>query len=606
VKKGQDSLQLDTSNLGFSSLIYIHTFTMKQTTSFSQRANARTTEPQLQERWFLKPNYSTNKDAFFLHDGPPYANGKVHMGHALNKVLKDTANRAASNPGRFVPGFDCHGLPTEMKVLQSLSDSEKESLTPFELRQKCREYATQAVEQQKSAFQRLGVLADWDNAYLTMSPEYEAAQLEAFGELYFSGYLYRDLKETWWSESSQTVLAEAELEYAAGSEEPLDWRTKQPVERRTTLQWFVSMENLLPQALAAAQDVDWGSPQAANRFLSMLKDRPDWCVSRQRVWGLPLPFFYDSQTHEPLLTRETLSHLCELFRAKTSDCWWELTTEELLPPQYRNGSRYYKGTDTMDVWLDSGLSWYAVSKNYGLQFPADAYLEGSDQHRGWFQSSLLTSVALTGKAPYKRVVTHGFVLDENGRKMSKSEGNTLDPLEVMDTYSADVLRLWALTQDHTKDLQAGERTMSESFEFYKKLRNTCRFGLSNLFDFAPENRLPLSSLLPEDQEAVAASYDLREAMLSNFQDFQFHPATKLLREYLSNTSAHWFGTEKTGLKARLYQFYEDMGGTPDSYERRSGQTALELVLKNLTDALEPALPHLATETKEYLFLKESF
>lgn len=578
---------------------------MKPTTSFSQRANARTTEPQLQERWFGAPDYSKDNDAFVLHDGPPYANGKVHMGHALNKVLKDVANRAAEKPGRFVPGFDCHGLPTEMKVLQSLTDAERESLTPAQLRQMCRDYAMNAVQAQKEAFQRLGVLADWDNAYLTMSPDYEAAQLEAFGELYFKGYLYRAMKETWWSPSTQTVLAEAELEYLPGSTQPLDWRTKQPVERRTTLQWFVGMENLLPQAMDAAATVDWGNQASYNRFTSMLKGRPDWCVSRQRVWGLPLPFFYDSETHEPLLTRETLTHLCDLFREKSSDCWWTLSTEELLPENYRNNGRtYYKGSDTMDVWLDSGLSWYAALKTRGMKFPADTYLEGSDQHRGWFQSSLLTSVALTGMAPYKRVVTHGFVLDDTGRKMSKSEGNTLDPMEVVDTYSADVLRLWATSQDYTDDLRAGDRSLSEAFEFYKKLRNTFRFGLANLFDFQSENRLPLSDLLPEDQLAALASAELLDSMTTNFRNFEYQTATKLLREYLSDTSANWFGTETTGLKSRLYQVYEDMGATPDSYERRSGQTALAMMLHNLANAVEPALPHLAAEVKEYLFFPQ--
>ncbi len=353
----------------------------------------------LQQEWRL-PEHDDNQDTFLLHDGPPYANGKTHAGHALNKVLKDFHNRYWLTQGKnvnFRPGFDCHGLPTEMKVLESLTPEQRTNMNPLELRRLCREYANNAYQQQTTSLQRLGVLADWENPYLTMSPEYESRQLEGLARMLELNLLYRAEKEVWYSPSTNTALAEAELEYLPSDtkkENPLDWRTKQPVERRLMTQWFVDLSNLRSQAQSVAEQVDWGTEESKNRFTSMLSNRPDWCVSRQRAWGLPLPAFYHNKTNQPLLTAETVRHFAQLVADHGSDCWWSMSNEELLPAAYRSqANEYRRGFDTLDVWMDSGLSWLAVM---GEDATADLYLEGSDQHRGWFQSSLLTSVALTG------------------------------------------------------------------------------------------------------------------------------------------------------------------------------------------------------------------
>lgn len=559
---------------------------LKPNTSFPLRANAKEKEPLFQQQWNNQPKVSNpnSSKTFTLHDGPPFANGKVHMGHALNKVLKDVANRYYAQEGykvHFVPGFDCHGLPTEMQV-----DKDR-TLPPLELRSKCSEYASNAVSQQQDVLKCLGLMADWDNSYLTMSPEYEAAQLEAFAQLYFNGYLYRAEKEVYYSPSSHTVLAESELEYKDGS--PLDWRTGEPVEKVLSKQWFFDLEQLRDRALEQAELVNWDSDRGKSRFLSMLKSRSYWCVSRQRTWGLPLPFFYD-ENDSPLLTLETLNFLMEKVRDRGSNVWWELPVEELLPPQYLNdGHTYRKGTDTMDVWLDSGLSWYAVLKQRNMSFPADVYLEGSDQHRGWFQSSFLTSVALTGMPPFKSVVTHGFVLDKNSEKMSKSKGNALNPTDVLNKYSADVLRLWVVSSDFRNDVAVSDENLEQAFEFYKKLRSTFRFALANLFDYQPTTDV---ELLDEDKQALDLVNSTLVTVKHHYEKFEFNKAMSAVKNLLSTLSADWFGEETTKLKGRLYQAYE---GQYDSPERRSGQHALNLFVLALLEMTSPVTPHLGYE-----------
>ncbi|MEB3232610.1 MAG: isoleucine--tRNA ligase, partial [Leptolyngbyaceae bacterium] len=633
-------------------------------TDFSMRANAVKREPELQQFWADQKIYETLAtenpgDTFVLHDGPPYANGALHIGHALNKILKDTINKYQILKGRkvrYIPGWDCHGLPIELKVLQSMKSSERQSLTPMQLRQKAKAWALEQVEQQREGFKRYGVWGDWDQPYLTLQPEYEAEQIRVFGQMVLKGYIYRGMKSVHWSPSSRTALAEAELEYpdghvsqsiyaafplvgvsepaeavlspfldslgvaiwtttpwtipanlavavnpdltyavveVKGNSEPkmgfshllvakglidrltqvfgvelvetatiqgkdleyctyrhplfdrespvviggdyvttesgtglvhtapghgqddfrvgqqyglpvlcpvdeggymtaeagpfeglnvlkdandavigalteamsllkrepyehrypYDWRTKKPTIFRATEQWFASVEGFRDQAMAAIAQVQWIPAQGQNRITAMVGDRADWCISRQRTWGVPIPAFYDEETGEVLMNEETMAHVQAIFRQHGSDAWWEMDVADLLPEAYRhNGHRYRRGTDTMDVWFDSGSSWAAVAQQRdGLQYPVDMYLEGSDQHRGWFQSSLLTSVATNNCAPYKIVLTHGFALDENGRKMSKSLGNVVDPKVVIEggqnqkqepPYGADVLRLW--------------------------------------------------------------------------------------------------------------------------------------------------------------------
>ena len=639
-------------------------------TSFDMRANAIKREPELQQFWAENQIYerlSQNNpgELFILHDGPPYANGSLHIGHALNKILKDIINRFQLLQGRkvrYVPGWDCHGLPIELKVLQGMKQAERQQLTPLELRHKARDFALIEVEEQRQGFKRYGIWGDWEHPYLTMKPEYEAAQIGVFGQMVLKGYIYRGLKPVHWSPSSKTALAEAELEYPEGhtsrsiyaafpmitlaadvqvlepylselsvaiwtttpwtipanlavsvnpdltyavvevgeeiknqkyllvaadlvqrlsatlgtnltvltsvtgkalehstyrhplynrespiviggdyvttesgtglvhtapghgqedylvgqrynlpllapvdadgnfTEEagqfaglnvlgdgnqaviqamteagsllkeepyvhkyPYDWRTKKPTIYRATEQWFASVEGFREEALKAIASVNWIPAQGENRITAMVSERSDWCISRQRSWGVPIPVFYDEATGEPLLSEETIAHVQAIVAQKGSDAWWELPVEELLPAQYRNNDRSYrKGTDTMDVWFDSGSSWAAVLKQRSqLRYPADLYLEGSDQHRGWFQSSLLTSVATNGLAPYKTVLTHGFTLDEQGRKMSKSLGNVIDPGVVIEggknqkdepPYGADVLRLWVSSVDYSSDV----------------------------------------------------------------------------------------------------------------------------------------------------------
>jgi isoleucyl-tRNA synthetase len=583
-------------------------------TDFNMRANSAQREPELQAFWqehqiYDKLSQTNPGELFVLHDGPPYANGDLHLGHAMNKILKDIVNKYQLLQGRkvrYVPGWDCHGLPIELKVLQTLKPEERQALTPLQLRQKATSFALETLDKQREGFKRYGVWADWDNPYATLNPAYEAAQIGVFGQMFLKGYIYRGLKPVYWSPSSQTALAEAELEYPEGhtspsvyaafqvlnlsqallapfdpylgelgvaiwtttpwtlpgnlavavnpelvysvvevsennptdfkylivakdlvetlstklnttltiqasvmgrllehctyqhpfleriseiviggdyittesgtglvhtapghgqddylvgqryglpilapvddagnltaeagpfeglnvlkdanpaiiatlktakvllKEEPYvhkypyDWRTKKPVIFRATEQWFASVEGFREAALQAIQAVKWVPAQGENRITPMVAERSDWCISRQRSWGVPIPVFYDEATNEPLITAETIARIQELFAAQGSDAWWNLSVEELLPESYRqNGHTYRKGFDTMDVWFDSGSSWASVVQSRGElcdRYPVDLYLEGSDQHRGWFQSSLLTSVAVNGHAPFK-------------------------------------------------------------------------------------------------------------------------------------------------------------------------------------------------------------
>jgi isoleucyl-tRNA synthetase len=647
-------------------------------TPFNMRANAKQREPEIQSFWAQQQLYERLSQApggerFTLHDGPPYANGALHVGHALNKILKDIINKYALLNGkraRFIPGWDCHGLPIELKVLQALSSSERQALTPISLRQKAHAYALEQVALQRVGFERWGIWGDWEQPYLTLHKRYEAAQIGVFGQMVLAGHIYRGLKPVHWSPSSRTALAEAELEYpdghvspsvyaafavealpaalaqqldAAGVDAagliaagqlavaiwtttpwtlpanlavsvngaldyaicatpsgqhllvaadlrdslaatlsleltpllqvkgaalegivyrhpllersspvvvggeyittesgtglvhtapghgvddfntgrkynlgvlcpvdeagtltaeagpfaglnvlkdansaiiaalrdagallaeapyghryPYDWRTKKPTIFRATEQWFASVEGFREAALQAIADVEWLPASGRNRIDSMVRERGDWCISRQRTWGVPIPVFYHRESGAVLLNADTLSHIQALFAEHGSDVWWQRDEAGLLPEPYAaEADQWRKGTDTMDVWFDSGSSWAGVVQERGLNYPADLYLEGSDQHRGWFQSSLLTSVAVNGHAPYKRVLTHGFTLDEKGRKMSKSLGNVVDPAVLVEggknekqepAYGADVLRLWVSSVDYSADVPLG-------------------------------------------------------------------------------------------------------------------------------------------------------
>ncbi len=815
-------------------------------TNFDMRANATKREPELQQFWAEEQIYEhlsqENPGAVFvLHDGPPYANGTLHMGHALNKVLKDIINKYQLLQGRkvrYVPGWDCHGLPIELKVLQAMKPEERKNLTPLELRHKARDFALETIAQQSKDFQRYGIWGDWQHPYMTLTPDYEAAQIGVFGKMVLNGHIYRGLKPVHWSPSSKTALAEAELEYpeghtsrsiyaafpmiaagetggtiapylptlkvaiwtttpwtipanlavavnpeltyavvevgeqksevgsreseagsrksgvgsqesdnsptpsplhpstppplhpstphhlivaldlvqqlsgvlgieltvkatlpgkdlehstyrhplfdrespiviggdyvttesgtglvhtapghgqedylvgqryglpilapvdgdgnftaeagvfaglnvlgdgnqavidalqAAGSllkEEayihkyPYDWRTKKPTIFRATEQWFCSVAGFRDQALAAIGTVRWIPAQGENRITAMVSERSDWCISRQRSWGVPIPVFYDEATGEPLLTQETIAHVQQLFAEKGSDAWWELSLEELLPESYRhNGHSYRKGTDTMDVWFDSGSSWAAVvQQRPELTYPADLYLEGSDQHRGWFQSSLLTSVATNGCAPYKTVLTHGFTVDEKGRKMSKSMGNGIDPLEVINggknqqqdpAYGADVVRLWVSSADYASEIALSKGILKQLADVSRKIRNTSRFLLGNLHDFDPaQHTVPYEELPELDRYMLHRITEVFDEVTDAFETFQFF---------------RFFQTVQNFCVVDLSNFYLDIAkdrlyiSSPDSPRRRSCQTVLAVAIENLARAIAPVLCHMAED-----------
>ncbi|MEM6450958.1 MAG: isoleucine--tRNA ligase [Cyanobacteria bacterium P01_D01_bin.105] len=780
-------------------------------TDFSMRANAVKREPELQAYWNEKGIYQrlaeeNPGEPFILHDGPPYANGDLHMGHALNKILKDIINKYQTLQGRkvrYVPGWDCHGLPIELKVLQKLKSKVRRELTPLSLRQRAKDFALETVDKQSAGFQRYGVWADWENPYLTLQPEYEAAQLGVFSKMVENGHIYRGLRSVHWSPSSQTALAEAELEYPeehvspsiyiafpmvaasdatketlapyidslgvaiwtttpwtipanvavsvnadldyavvesksgepfkylivakelaeklsetfatglsvvaelkgaalagatykhplaekdsafdrvspiviggdyvttesgtglvhtapghgqedfavgqrenlpilcpvdargnftaeAGSFEglnvlktaneviiealteekvllkhepyshkyPYDWRTKKPVIYRATEQWFASVKGFVGEALEAIDEVKWIPAQGQNRITAMVSERSDWCISRQRTWGVPIPVFYEEETGEPLMTKETIAHVQAIVADKGSDAWWEMSVAELLPEPYRsNGKSYVKGADTMDVWFDSGSSWASVvQQRTGLDYPAEIYLEGSDQHRGWFQSSLLTSVASNGHAPYRQVLTHGYVLDENGRKMSKSLGNGVDPKVIIEggnnkkqepPYGADVLRLWVSSVDYSGDMRLGMRNVKQMSDVYRKIRNTARFLLGNLHDFDPaKDAVPYAELPELDKymlhRMTEVSADVKEAFES-YQFFQF------------------FQTVQNFCVVDLSNFYLDIAkdrlyiSAADSARRRSCQTVIAVAIENLAKAIAPVLVHMAED-----------
>ena len=774
-------------------------------TDFDMRANAVKREPELQKFWAEQQIYeqlSQNNpgDLFILHDGPPYANGALHIGHALNKILKDTINKYQLLQGRkvrYVAGWDCHGLPIELKVLQTLKPEERKQLTPLSLRHKAKEYALKAVEVQLQSFKRYGVWGDWDHPYLTLTPDYEAAQIGVFGQMVLKGYIYRGLKPVHWSPSSKTALAEAELEYPEGhtsrsiyaafeviglskelqmlldpflgelgvaiwtttpwtipanlavsvnpdlvyavvevgadfssnfkylivakdlidrlsetlgttltekstmtgrslehctyrhplydrqseiviggdyvttdsgtglvhtapghgqedyqvglryglpllspvddngdfTEEagqfaglnvlgdgnsaviqalaeagsllkeepyvhkyPYDWRTKKPTIFRATEQWFASVEGFRDEALAAIAKVTWIPAQGENRITPMVAERSDWCISRQRSWGVPIPVFYDESTGEPLLNEETIAYVQAIVAEKGSDAWWELSVEELLPEHYR-GRAYRKGTDTMDVWFDSGSSWAAVLKQRDdLRYPADIYLEGSDQHRGWFQSSLLTSVAVNGYAPYKTVLTHGFTLDEQGRKQSKSLGNVVDPMIVIEggknqkeepPYGADILRLWVSSVDYTNDVPIGKTILRQMSDVYRKIRNTARFLLGNLHDFDPAKDAVAYAQLPElDRYMLHRMTEVFSDVQDAFESFQFFRFFQTVQNFCAVDLSNFY---LDVAKDRLY--ISDI----NDLRRRSCQTVLAIAVENLARVIAPVLCHMAED-----------
>ncbi|ECC1398146.1 isoleucine--tRNA ligase, partial [Listeria monocytogenes] len=688
-------------------------------TDFPMRGNLPNKEPEWQAKWEEEKLYekiqekNAGRKAYILHDGPPYANGELHMGHALNKTIKDIIVRYKSMAGfssPYVPGWDTHGLPIETAIAKKGVKRKEMSIAEF--RKLCAEYAMTQVDGQRTGFKRLGINGDWENPYITLLPEYEAEQIKVFGEMAKKGYIYKGKKPVYWSPSSESALAEAEIEYqdkksasifvafkvtdgkgvldegtniviwtttpwtipanmgitvnpdldyvviesagekyvvaeallpslreklgfedatvvktVRGSEldrvvtkhpfydrdslvmngehataeagtgavhtapghgeddfligkkydlevlaplddrgvfteeapgfegvfydtankmvtekleevgallkmefithsYPHDWRTKKPVIFRATAQWFASIDAFRDDLLAAVKGVNWTPAWGETRLFNMVRDRGDWVISRQRAWGVPLPIFY-AENGEAIITDETINHISELFREHGSNVWFERDVKDLLPagfthPGSPNGE-FTKETDIMDVWFDSGSSHQAVlNARPELSRPADLYMEGSDQYRGWFNSSLTTAVAITGEAPYRNVLSHGFALDGEGRKMSKSLGNTLLPGKVIKQLGADIVRLWVASVDYQADVRVSDEILKQVSEVYRKIRNTMRFLLGNINDFNPTtNAVSYENLREVDKYMLIKLNDLVKNVKDNYEAFEF-------------------------------------------------------------------------------------
>ena len=753
-------------------------------TEFPMRGNLPKREPDIQEKWEERNIYkkvqerTKGRPMFVLHDGPPYANGDIHMGHALNKILKDFIVRYKSMSGfnaPYVPGWDTHGLPIEQALTNKGVD--RKEMTVAEFRKLCEEYAYEQIDSQRTQFKRLGVRGDWENPYITLKPEYEAQQIKVFGEMAKKGYIYKGKKPVYWSPSSESALAEAEIEYkdkrspsiyvgfnvidgkgvlethdqiiiwtttpwtipanlgiavhpeltyvvvkangqnyvvaedlleavtkeigwedvqvvktVKGSEleyikakhplydreslvvlgehvtidagtgcvhtapghgeddfyvgnkygldvlcpvddrghmtneapgfeglfydaankpitekleeagallkiafithsYPHDWRTKKPVIYRATAQWFASIKDFRNELLEAVKETKWVPAWGETRLFNMVRDRGDWCISRQRAWGVPIPVFY-TENGEEIITDETINHVSNLFREFGSNIWFEKEAKDLLPegfthPGSPNG-KFTKETDIMDVWFDSGSSHQAVLlEREDLQRPADLYLEGSDQYRGWFNSSLSTAVAVTGKAPYKGVLSHGFALDGEGRKMSKSIGNVVVPAKVMNQLGADILRLWVASVDYQADVRVSDAILKQVAEVYRKIRNTFRFLLGNLADFNPaENAVAYEDLRDVDQFILVKLNKLIKYVREAYENYNFSDVYHAVNNFCTlDLSAFYLDFAKDVL-------YIEGADHPD---RRAIQTVLYESLIVLTKLVAPILAHTADE-----------
>ena len=771
-------------------------------TAFPMKANLPQREPEWLARWQKDRLYERIRQRrrgaprFVLHDGPPYANGNIHLGHALNKILKDLVVRSRTLLGfdaPYLPGWDCHGLPIEIKVDQELG-ARKQSMGKVEFRRHCRDYAMRYVEVQKEEFRRLGVLGEWQDPYLTLERRYEAAIVRELLGFFERGSVYRGLKPVHWCISCRTALAEAEVEYAdhespsitvryelppaaakglpaslraprgvpvflpiwtttpwtlpaslaiavhprlayrlveaegaaylvaagrlgavrqdlgwkdlvehgeaTGAElenlrarhpwidrdvpvvlgdhvsleqgtglvhtapghghedfalgqryglepyAPLDdagsflpgveryaglqvfaanprivadlraskallsdgrlqhsyphcWRCHQPVIFRATEQWFISMERqaLRERAVAAAHRVAWIPPTGEERMAGMIAGRPDWCISRQRSWGVPVAVLTCEKCRAPLARPEALRRTVELVLERGSDAWFELPAAAFVPDGVTclqcGGASFRKEEDILDVWFESGVSYLALmDRDRSYEWPADLYLEGTDQYRGWFHSSLLVGVGARGEAPYRGVRVHGFALDGEGRKMSKSLGNVISPQDVTGKYGAEVLRLWAALADASEDVRLSEEILSRTIEAYRKIRNTCRFLLGNLDGFNTSSvALPPERLWEIDRWALAQLAALLAGARGAYERTAFHEVAHALHQFCGVTlSAFYLDV----LKDRLYTFAADSEG------RRSAQTALEEIARSLALLMAPVLAFTAEEVWEQL------
>lgn len=753
-------------------------------TDFEMRGNLNTKEPNIQKKWYAMHLYekvlkkNENKREYTLHDGPPYANGDIHLGHSLNKILKDFVVRYKNMNGFksvYIPGWDTHGLPIENQLQKSGVKRKEMSIADF--RKLCEEYAYKQVERQKVGFLRLGVLGDYDHPYITLQHDFEKDQILIFAKMAEKGLIYKGLKPVYWSYSSESALAEAEIEYQdkedfsiyfklpivgqkdledaaflvwtttpwtlpanlavcagpsidyvladtakgklifglelkdrltellelgevtilkkykgtdlegltykhplydrispcilgdyvstsdgsglvhiapghgeddymvgktygldilcpvdyrgymtkeAGQYEglfyqecntkvmedmdacgcllktvkivhsyPHDWRTHKPVIFRATPQWFASIDPIKEEILKAISDTNWNPKWGEIRLANMIKDRHDWCISRQRAWGVPIPIFY-AENGEPVLDQKVFAHIADLFGTYGSNIWFEKEAKDLLPkgfthPGSPNGL-FTKEKDIMDVWFDSGSSYMLLNRR-GLSYPADLYLEGSDQYRGWFNASLITGVATTGKAPFKTVVSHGFTLDGEGRKMSKSLGNTVDPIKTCNEYGADILRLWVASIEYRADMPLSKDILKQVSESYRKIRNTLRFLMANTSDFNPKDALSYEELTNVDKYMHIKLQRFIKEIKNHYDNFDFGEVYRATNTHIANT-----------LSAFYLDFTKDILyiESPLSKKRLSCQTVFYEILEALLKLLSPIIPHTMSEAYDLL------
>ena len=766
-------------------------------TEFPMRGDLPKREPKQVEAWLQADLYQTVRDAmagrpkFVLHDGPPYANGDIHIGHAVNKVLKDMIVKSKGLSGYdapFVPGWDCHGLPIELNV-EKAHGKVGVKLNEREFRQACRDYAQSQVEGQMKDFQRLGIMADWANPYLTKAFDFEANEVRALAKIIQKGHLVKGTKPVYWSIGGRSALAEAEVEYEEKRSNAIDvrfkvldehafferchhvedhtgegpisvviwtttpwtlpanqavainpeleyalvqveteqgkerlflaealvkdvmakcdiehyrvvaygrgdqfefirlqhpfyerivpiilgehvtvdagtgcvhtapghgqddfivglkydlevdcpvdgagnfvagtplfeglnvlkaddavlevlrergallhheairhsyphcWRTKTPLIFRATPQWFISMDqqSLRADALNAIKTVQWVPDWGQNRIEAMIDGRPDWCISRQRLWGVPITIFVHKVTGEMHpRTVELMEQIAQRIEKNSIDAWYDLDATELLGSEAND---YEKVQDILDVWFDSGVTHFAVCQQRDeLQAPADLYLEGSDQHRGWFQSSLLTGIAMNGEAPYKQVLTHGFTVDKDGKKMSKSKGNVVAPQKIADTLGADILRLWISAADYRYEMTVSDEIISRTADAYRRIRNTSRFFLANLNGFDPAKDLvAYDDLLPLDKWAVGHAYQLQQQIISAYEQYHFHQIYQTVSHFCSVEMGAFY---LDVIKDRQYTC------KADGLARRSAQTALYHIIEAMTRWIAPILSFTAEE-----------
>ena len=784
-------------------------------TDFPMRAGLPKREPELLNgKWEVETYHklmkkNEGKPKFVLHDGPPYANGHIHIGTALNKILKDIIVKYKNMTGfqaPYVPGWDTHGLPIESAILKD-KKIKRDELTDAEFRDKCRDFALNFVDIQRSEFQRLGVIGDWENPYLTLKPEFEAKQIQIFGKMAEKGYIYKGMKPVYWCPADQTALAEAEIEYAddpcttlfvkfpvrddlgklgqycdlsklyfviwtttpwtipgnmaicvnpefdyvllrapngevyilaqelaesvckaagidyaacavlatlkgaafelmaarhplfdrdsvilCGDHVTLDagtgcvhtapgfgaddfnicraydeagkthigtpvpvnakgvmtderyngqfyakgndqvvqdleaegfllakenivhsyphcWRCKNPIIYRATEQWFCSVDAIKDAAVSSCDHISWHPAWGKERMTAMISERNDWCISRQRKWGVPIPIFYCDQCGADIVTPETIAHISGLFREHGSNIWFEKNADELVPQGFVcphcGGVHFSKETDIMDVWFDSGSTHAAVlDEREELAFPADVYLEGGDQYRGWFQSSMLTSIAAKGAAPYKQIITHGWTVDGEGKAMHKSLGNAVSPDEVIKDYGADMLRLWVSSADYTQDMRISPEILKQLSQAYLKIRNTARYMLGNLAGFDPNHPVALADMEALDRFALASFNDLVRACREGYDRYEFHTVYRAIYNFCVTDMSNVY---LDIIKDRLY--------CGDDAGRASAQTALYTILDGMTRLIAPilaftsqeiwaAMPHAAEDDGECVLFND--